>query len=154
MEQNKETVQDLAALLQEGRTVVFPPTGTSMWPLIRTGDFLEATGLQNLKRDPKRGDVCIYRRPTGILVVHRMIRREKEACFFAGDHQCETEGPLPADCIVGRMTALIRNEKRIPVNRPDVWLSARVWLVLRPLRWKIIRFGSKVKRIFGKNTKK
>lgn len=77
--------------LRELGYAVVPTTGTSMWPLLRDGQSwvqLAAKGARPLKA----GDVVLYRRADGALVLHRILRAEGAGVYWlCGDHQWQPE---------------------------------------------------------------
>lgn len=71
------------------------PKGYSMYPLFVPGrDYAVITHIEPDKL--KKGDVVLYRRHdnTGILVLHRICRIDKNGFYMVGDNQSEIEGPL------------------------------------------------------------
>ena len=62
-----------------------PISGTSMLPLLKQGKslvWLRATGEKQLEK----GDVVLYKKNDGTLVLHRIIGREKDTYLLLGDH--------------------------------------------------------------------
>ena len=59
-------------LLKDGQPVQFPITGWSMYPFLSDGDLVTVAPI-----DPttlKVGDVVLYRREHGPLILHRLIK--------------------------------------------------------------------------------
>lgn len=136
---------DIEELLYNGNCLQIKPQGWSMYPLLVNGRdevLVEKVDISTLKR----GDVVLYRRDTGILVLHRIFRRSKEGFFMVGDNQVEIEGPLQGDRIKGKMVSFIRNGKRTKVNAFWYRCYAWVWLWLRPFRPYIGKIIHKCKR--------
>lgn len=139
--------------LKKGNVIQIQPQGYSMYPLIRPKkDFvkIEQTEIKNTKR----GDVLLYRRESGILVLHRVYRKKKGEFFMVGDNQTEIEGPLKETQIKGKMTAIIRNGTCISVRNPFYQFVTRVWLFLRPVRplfWKISGMFRAFVKMYGKH---
>ena len=72
----KQTVNIEQCLKDIGFAVV-PISGTSMWPLLKEGKSqiqLVSGGTKQLKK----GDVVLYRREDGTLVLHRIIKIVKK----------------------------------------------------------------------------
>lgn len=134
MEEKKtKSFVDIEALLAEGKRVQIHPQGYSMYPLFVPGRdevILEKTDPETAKR----GDVLLYRRTGGILVLHRVYRHDQSGFYMVGDHQKEIEGPLSEDQIRGRMTGFIRRGRSVSVKNPWYVLYSRLWLLLRPFR--------------------
>ena len=134
-------------LLEDGQAVQLAPIGWSMYPLIVNGRdevVIEPADPERLRR----GDVALYRREGGILVLHRILRRKPEGFYMVGDNQREVEGPLEPRQMKGVMTAVIRKGRRISVRSPAYRAAAGLWLLARPLRPALSRAAAAVKRAF------
>lgn len=137
--------QNIEELLESGKAVQISPRGYSMYPVIVPGR--DAVIVQ--KEDPaklKRGDVALYRRDGGILVIHRICRKDEKGFYMVGDNQTEIEGPLRPDQIRGRMVALVRNGKEIDVGSLPYRLPCSIWLLMRPVRRPVSLAAAAVKR--------
>lgn len=73
--------------LREQGYALVPIRGTSMYPLLREGG--SRVQLERCSGEPLgRGDVILYRRPDGTLVLHRIVRLAEPGAYLAcGDHQ-------------------------------------------------------------------
>lgn len=143
-----EKTVDLERLLSEGNTVQIKPRGWSMYPMIRPGD--EAVIAPVNAEKLKRGDVVLFRREGGILVLHRIWKVSGKGLFLVGDNQVEVEGPVKREQIRGRLTAFIRKGKTISVRNPAYRVLTLLWLRLRPIRNVIKRPAAWMKRKFFK----
>ena len=137
---------DILQLLEQGQSIQIKPQGYSMYPLFipeRDEAILQRAEPARLKR----GDVVLYRRDGGILVLHRICKIKKNTFYMVGDNQREVEGPLREDQIKGVLTGFIRNEKHISVRHPIYILASRLWLFLRPVRPVFTKTAAAVKRL-------
>ena len=124
---------DIIKLLEQGEIVQIRPKGYSMYPMLipdRDSVILKRAESGTLKR----GDVVLYRRDRGVLVLHRIWKITTRGIFLVGDNQGLLEGPLREEQITGILIAFIRKGKRISVNHPFYLLYQRVWLMPLPLR--------------------
>ncbi len=124
---------DIEKLLEDGNVIQIKPQGWSMYPLMingRDSAIIEPLGDTDLKR----GDVVLYRRKNGVLVLHRIWKCKTEGIYLVGDNQDEIEGPLHRSQMKGRMIAVVRKGKKVSVKHPLYVLYARIWLFLRPCR--------------------
>lgn len=138
---------DIEKLLEEGNLIQIKPQGYSMYPLFVPGRDEVLIERCN-PAEVKRGDVLLYRRASGILVLHRLYRRTGEGFFMVGDNQTEIEGPLAGNQIKGKMTGFIRKGKKTSVRSPLYAALSRVWLILRPVRpviGKTVHFFKSIK---------
>ena len=137
---------DLEQLLADGYSIRIHPQGFSMYPLFIPGRdeaVIEPIGSKSLRRN----DVVLYRRDSGILVLHRIFKINSEGVWLVGDNQTEIEGPLRADQMKGLLCAAIRNDREIPTSSPVYRFLTSFWLFLRPIRpvfWKLSRLIRKL----------
>ena len=106
---------DIEQLLKDGSAIRLKPQGYSMYPLFHPGRdeaVIEAYPIHLLRR----GDIILYRREQGILVLHRICRITSDGFYLVGDNQTEIEGPLRPDQIRGKMTGVVRNGKSFSVS--------------------------------------
>jgi hypothetical protein len=137
--------QNVEKILKDGNSVRISPQGFSMWPTILPGrDKVEIQPIDG--QDIRRGDIVLYRRPSSILVLHRVMEVRDGSVWLCGDNQFDTEGPLPTTCILGVMTARIRNGKRIetPSLRWHTWSA--IWYAAMPARRIVRMLRSKARR--------
>lgn len=138
----------IEALLREGKTVQFHPTGWSMFPLF-SGP--EDYAVVEPKTEPvKKMDVVVYRRPNGPLIIHRVIKVTPEGYYIVGDNQSIIEGPVAEDCILGRMIFFIRKGHTYSVRNPIYRFLSIIWRILRPVRMPAMSILRKIKHIFIK----
>lgn len=126
-------------------TIQIYPQGYSMYPMLIPGRD-QAVLTKASPEELRRGDVVLYRRVDGMLVLHRLCRIRPEGFYMVGDNQTEVEGPLKGEQIRGKLTAFIRKGREIRVTNPLYRLAAWIWLLLRPVRDPIKRPLAVVKR--------
>ncbi|MDE7271233.1 MAG: S24/S26 family peptidase [Acetatifactor sp.] len=132
-------------LLLEGRTIQFQPIGYSMYPLFVPGrDQAVVAPIRDIV--PGRGDVVLYRRDGGILVLHRIWKRGRDGFYLVGDNEHQIEGPLRRDQIKGILVGIVRKGRYFSVNNLLYRAASGLWLWLRPLRPKLARIVSICKR--------
>ncbi|MDR0948466.1 MAG: S26 family signal peptidase [Lachnospiraceae bacterium] len=138
----KKNIEDL---LDQGITIQIQPIGYSMYPM-----FVPDRDFAILKQVPvntlRRGDVVLYRRLNGPLVLHRIYRKDTNGFYMVGDGQSKTEGPLDSTQIKGKLLSFIRNGKTISVKHPIYRAAVSVWLILLPIRRPIQAFLVFIKR--------
>lgn len=150
----KENKADIEQLLMSGQAVQIKPQGYSMYPMFVPGRD-EAIIEPIADRTLKRGDIALYRRgmnvsdsklQAGILVLHRICRKNKHGIYMAGDNQSELEGPLEEAQMRGVLTAFIRKGNYFSVKNPCYQVYVKVWLLFRPCRIPFMRFVAALKR--------
>lgn len=143
-------IQSIEGLLGMGKAVRIKPQGYSMYPLIvpgRDSVIIERTEADGLKR----GDVALYRRSSGILVIHRIFRHDADGFYFVGDNQTAVEGPIKAEQIIGVMTVLERNGRSISTDSIIYRAVCMIWLWMRPIRRPVSVTAAFLKKVLGFN---
>lgn len=138
---------DIENLLEQGQVIRIKPQGYSMYPMFvseRDEAVIEAAEPEKLKR----GDVVLYRRDGGILVLHRICKIRNDGFYMVGDNQREVEGPLREDQIRGVLIGFVRKGKYRSVSDPVYIAASRLWLFLRPARPMLSKAVAAVKRLF------
>lgn len=140
---------DIEALLNEDRTIQIFPQGYSMYPMFVPGRDEAVIAKADFEK-LRRGDVVLYRRTEGILVLHRLCKKGKDCFFAVGDNQYLVEGPLRMDQIKGKLVGFVRKGHYISTANPIYLAAAHLWLFMRPVRGPIMTAGASVKRFFKK----
>lgn len=144
-EKSKELYQKIAPLLKEGKSIEIHPTGTSMYPLLTGEDVVVLKPLS--EKDPvQRNQILLYRRESGLLVLHRVCKVKEDRFYFVGDNQTEVEGPLKREVLLAEVTDIRRKGKWFSVKHPLYRFLSRFWLFLRPVRPLISRPLGKIYR--------
>lgn len=147
-EERRGEWQDMEALLAKGSMIRVKPRGYSMYPLFVPGrDEAVIAPLEEKKL--RRGDVALYRREEGILVLHRIWKSGPEGFYMVGDNQREIEGPLEAGRIKGVLVGVVRKGRHFSVKNPLYRILSAVWLLLRPFRPFLSGVAARLKRKWG-----
>ncbi len=124
---------DLEQLLKDGNIIRIHPQGYSMYPMFLPGR--DEALIESVCADfCRKNDVVLYRRDSGILVLHRICRITEEGFYLVGDNQWEVEGPLRPSQIIGRLVGFIRNGSEISISHPFYRMLSSLWLILLPVR--------------------
>ena len=89
-------------------------SGISMQPMLRhlrDGVILIPPG------QIRPGDIVLFDRRNGRYALHRVIRKNKHGFCMAGDNQWRIECGLPYDGIVGVVSHIVRDGRRLSVRR-------------------------------------
>ena len=137
----------MQAVLARGVPFRFCARGWSMAPFIQDGDVITVSPLRDAL--PGVGEVVAFARPGGgNLVVHRVVARRGQGAFVQADGvPHHTDGIIPAQNLIGRVTRIERNGREVwlglgPERYVIAWLSRtglliplRTWLAsrLKPL---------------------
>lgn len=137
---------DVEQLIRDGHSVQIHPEGYSMYPMLVPGRD-EAVIARADTAKLRRGDVILYRRESGRLVLHRIVRRDAHGFYTVGDNRTDVEGPLAEEQVRGLLVAFVRKGKRIAASNPLYAALSRLWLLLLPFRGGIFRLWRWVKRL-------
>jgi signal peptidase I len=107
----RELVADVARNFGEVRLRV---TGASMIPAIWPGEVVTVRRRDKAELQP--GQIVLSRRG-GRLLAHRITRICDDLVTTRGDSLCEDDAPVSASDIVGQVSSLIRNGRRVPVSQ-------------------------------------
>jgi len=133
----------LREVLEKRVPIRFRVKGFSMSPFIKDGDMVTVSPFLN--GQPHMGDVVTFTNPkTKRLIMHRVVGKRGDSYLIRADSAIETDGQIPMKNIIGRVTKVERNGKRIilglgPERLLIAFLIRRGLLFpLLPIVWKII----------------
>lgn len=108
--------------------------GTSMLPLLKEGKTLVEVEAKNPKQF-KKGDVVLYRKNDGTLVLHRIIKAESENVFTVlGDHQYKNAQQVNKEQILAVMTGFITNGRYVDEKTRWYRIYKKIWVCSLTLR--------------------
>lgn len=126
-------------------------TGMSMYPFLRENiDSVElsSTSFESVRR----GDILLIRRLTGEYVLHRLLFKNTDCFYLAGDAQYCSEGPLFPEQLIAVASVVWRGKRRIDCRTNLIWrICSSLWLYIFPYR-RLVIWPLKLCRIlFNKN---
>lgn len=114
--------------LNELGFAVVPIEGTSMLPLLKEGKALVEVAVKDLKQ-LKKGDVVLYRKKEGTLVLHRIIKAEDGEVFTVlGDHQVTNAEQVHKEQILAVAEGFIINGRHIDEKTRWYRVYKKIWL--------------------------
>ena len=134
----------LPQLLEDTAAIPLVISGNSMSPFLVHGR--DTVFLSKLSAQPKRGDMLLYRRDNGAYVLHRVYRREGNACTMVGDAQQALETGIRDDQIIAIVTAVRRKGKLLKKGSFWWWFFEHFWLWALPCRPTLTQLYSFIKR--------
>ena len=126
--------------LLSGTTVISVTVGDSMEPLLYDRDTHVV--IMPLTGELHTGDIPLYQRPSGQLVMHRIIKLDSDFYYTRGDNRCGLE-MVPKAWVYGIVTEIYRRDNKIPIRDKKYRLYVKIWGILYPLRWLIYKVRSK-----------
>mgnify|MGYP002462434963 FL=1 len=152
-----EQIYEIEPLLKAGACIQIYPQGYSMYPFIDPRrDEVVLAGIEEGSA-LRRGDVVLYRRENGMLVLHRIYKIGQDGLYLLGDHQTAIEGPVRREQVKGKMTGMVRDGRYMDVGNPGYRMLSVVWL--RPARRVIMVPAARLRRmvrfaLFRRNNKR
>ena len=126
--------------------LIYRNEGDSMLPLIRQG-----RDLVLISRKPegrlKKYDVPLYRRDSDQYVLHRILKVRRDDYVLCGDNRWQRETGISDRHIIGVLTAVIRDGKRLPVTDRRYRMYVHLWCDLFFLRALLLWCRDLPKRI-------
>ncbi len=119
--------------LEEKGSLIYTTVGMSMRPFLRSGQDLMVIEARKTPRSQVR-DVVLYRRDSGKYVLHRIMQVRRKDYVLCGDNCWQLEPGIRDDQILGVLTAVIRDGKKIAVNQRGYRVKVFFWWLLYPLR--------------------
>lgn len=108
------------------------PIGTSMMPLLRERiDTVKLVAPNNIKKH----DVVLYMRNDKTLVLHRIIRINKDEFTMCGDNQCILEKHVKRSQIIAVMEGFYRGEEYFPITNKKYQKYVRKIIFKRPFKY-------------------
>ncbi len=121
----------IVAELAGGNTVTYFTVGVSMKPLLRERQTHVTIAPTH---DPKPGDISLYVRTSGAIVLHRCMKTTENTCYMRGDNTYGLE-PIPKSQVYGVVTHIYRRGKLFSVENRGYRVYVWFWNVVYPLRW-------------------
>lgn len=142
---SEKLTEALPGLLAENGCVSLRVTGYSMRPLLRHNQ--DVVWLRSRSSNPRPGQILLYQRFDGKLVLHRMLEILSENRYrMNGDAQvwCEI---IHDDQILAEVFEIQRGSKRIRCGGFLFKLQAKLWSLTRPIRPTLFQFGHRFKEL-------
>ncbi len=127
--------------------------GTSMWPML--GDGKNRIIVAKPETEPKLYDVALFRRESGLLVLHRIVEIHNDHYLFCGDNQNFLE-KVNKEQVLGVLKGYYKDKKYTDCEKSRSYrLYVRLWTKnlkhrrqLLIFMWTLVGIKNKLKRIF------
>lgn len=114
------------------KSFTFPVKGTSMRPLLKSGDTVTIIKVDN---NIKKGDIVFYKRDDNTFVLHRIRKIKNNIYYIVGDHQTKLE-EVKYDQFIGVVINYKKTNKDNIYNMKGVKYNLYKFIV----KFKFIRF--------------
>ena len=129
-------------VLAENGFVLVPIHGTSMRPLLK-----EAKSIVQIEQKDgryERGDVVLFRKEDGTLVLHRIIEAQGNEYVVLGDHQYKEKEKIHLSQIIGCVSEYWTSGKQIHENSFGYRIYYAIWngnLMIRRIVLALLRLS-------------
>ena len=121
--------------------LIYTNIGDSMMPLIR-----EKRDLLIIEKVNGRYDIPLYKRDTGQYVLHRILKVRKNDYVICGDNRWHKEYGITDQHIIGILTGIVRDGRRISTKDKKYLLYVHIWCDFFYIRASILRIKSFLRR--------
>ena len=116
------------------------PIGTSMFPTLNTSR--DTVLLRKKEGRLKKYDVALYRRPDGMLVLHRVMSVESNSYTMCGDNQYKLERGVREEAVIAVLDGIYKGERFISCQKKSYRAYVKLWcasLFFRRIVLRILR---------------
>ena len=131
---NKSTFEE--EISKTGK-LIYTSVGNSMMPIIR--ENCDILIIEKVSGRLKKYDIPLYKRASGQYVLHRILKIRKDSYVTCGYNRWKKEYDITDDNIIGVLTGIVRNGKKISVSDIKYKIYVHLWCDLFPIRAVILR---------------
>lgn len=111
--------------IRQNGYLVYTNVGVSMMPLLRQNRDLMV--IEKQEGRCARYDAVLYKRKNGQYVLHRILKVRKEDYVICGDNCWRREYGITDEQILGVLTAVVRDGKKMPVTDRNYQRYVHLW---------------------------
>lgn len=124
--------------------LIYTNIGDSMMPMIRQNRDLLI--IEKVNGRLKKYDVPLYKRDSGQYVLHRILKVRKNDYVICGDNRWRKEYGITDRHMIGVLTGIVRDGKKISVKDKKYRLYVHLWCDFFIVRALILRAKNTLKR--------
>ncbi len=140
MQVKQNTIIIVKEFVRKNGWIDLPSHGTSMYPLLKSGDICRFTTVDSLTI--KKGDIILFQSNNGQLVAHRFITYQTFGSelkyIFKGDTNLGPDDPINTDQIVGKLT-YIKKGNFIITDKNIITFIWKKMILLFPILSALLR---------------
>jgi signal peptidase I len=142
-----------ADILGRAASLRFIATGSSMSPFIRDGDLVTVRPVNAV--DLRLGDVVLYKSFGRRAILHRLIRRRKQAgavvYLIRGDASAGACEEVKAEDILGCVVEVSKRGRIVAIGSWRWRVAALIWAYTSPITFRTLRLVRKLRRLTTDN---
>lgn len=144
----KDALPVIKEVLARGGEFHLYPRGVSMLPTIREGR--DSVMLSPAAPPYRRADILLYRRDTGVFVLHRVVKVEKDGSLtMRGDNQYAKERGIREDQVIAVVRRYFRDGREVRTDSRSARLACAYRNLTYPARRVLHALGWRIKSFFG-----
>ncbi len=137
-------MQLLQEVFANGGKLPLVVTGNSMRPFLRHGK--DQVRLDSaVERKPRIGDIVLYQRENGGLILHRVVNIHEDRLQVLGDAQAVTE-TVWMQQVLAVVTDIVRGERVVACDGWKYRMCVRLWGMTRLVRPTLFRLYDGIRR--------
>ena len=129
---NKKYFAEIESLLQNGENVKIPIRGKSMLPFLKETDKIVLFSAYAERFS--LGDILLAREESGRVILHRLVKINKEALILAGDGNLVQHEIIYSNQVIGVARWAIRGDKKIDLQSIKNQVLGISWYKIRFIR--------------------
>ncbi len=135
---------NITAELSAGKTITYFTVGISMRPLLRERKTHVTIAPV---AEAHRGDILLYARKNGSLVLHRCRKTDAEHYYMRGDNTYGSEC-IKKEQAIGVVTHIYRRGKYFEVKTCKIYKAyTALWNLIYPMRWFLRKCKNAARRL-------
>jgi len=136
-------------ILNRDGSLLQVPVGYSMWPMLK--NRRDQIVVEKIDGKLKKYDVVLYKRHSGMYVLHRILAIKNYRYVIRGDNTYYKETDITDNEIIGRLKGVYKGNRFIDCDKNLLYRFYVIfWRVIYPLRF-VFRFIYRgLKKLFGK----
>lgn len=124
-------MNDIEQIIEKTGCYVSTVHGYSMYPLLK--NHTDTVYLKKIQVTPKKYDVVLFRRNTGNLVLHRIVKVNESSFTVCGDGEKIKEN-IDKSQIIAVMSEYVRNDKKHSTKSFGYIVYSKLWCALFHMR--------------------
>ncbi len=144
--QNNISIKDLSPTIKEvvnsGGRATFTPFGISMKPMLYGGR--DEIILVKPTFPLKKYDLPFYTSPSGKMILHRVVKADKNGYIMRGDNTYFNETGITDSDVIAVVSQFKRKGKWHSVTEPGYKVYCRLWVLTYPIRKILIKIKRKI----------
>jgi signal peptidase len=133
---NAALLKPILDFLEQGRNIIIPVKGNSMWPFLREKDRVL---LEPFETKTLRKGLIVLGKQGEEMILHRVVRFSTHTIWLAGDNNLVQHEQLAYRDVLAIAIYRYRDRQELKLNAAWQCHLGQLWYWLRPLRRVIVK---------------